>query len=286
MSDPTRTDLRGVVLALVVGVVGVAAALGLSRASGPKSPEDVAVAHARSLRAQGKPSEAFDVLRQCSDRDLKACRCMDEAAEVGVDMGRHQDAWRIAKRGFACMNPRHMGAVAEALVGTGRASQGVEQADKALALDPNEPHACFAKAWALSLSGSSADALPFAEKAVAGGRGLPALLLLATLRSTAGDARGARAAIDQAERVSPREARVLLDRGVLEQGEHHYREAREAYLQALKLDPNMADARYNLAVLTHSVKADDEARHNLDELVAIAPSDPRIPQLREMLQSK
>jgi len=83
--------------------------------------------------------------------------------------------------------------------------------------------------------------------------------------------------------VVPDNPRVAFDMGVVAQSEGHYREAREAYLHALALDPTMADARYNLVVLTHSIKADDEARHHLDELAAISPGDPRIPAMRAAL---
>lgn len=62
-----------------------------------------------------------------------------------------------------------------------------------------------------------------------------------------------------------------------------YHEAREGYLRALSLDPKMADARYQLALLTHAARADEEARYNLEQLEAIAPNDPRLPGLRATL---
>jgi len=39
-------------------------------------------------------------------------------------------------------------------------------------------------------------------------------------------------------------------------------DAREGYLRALAMDPKMVDARYNLAVLTQGVGADDEVTLN------------------------
>src|SRR3984957_13840935 len=150
-------------------------------------------------------------------------------------------------------------------------------------MDAKEPHANFALAWGLSASGTSQRAVAAAEQAVAGGRGVPAMLLLGTLQSQAGDVRGARDAVEEANRVAPSDPRVAYDLGVTEQAAGHYSAAREAYLRALRANPKLVDARFNLAILTHSVHADDEARHDLDEMAAIDPDDPRIPALRATL---
>jgi tetratricopeptide (TPR) repeat protein len=83
--------------------------------------------------------------------------------------------------------------------------------------------------------------------------------------------------------ASESEARALYDQALVAQRQARYRDAREGYLRALAVDPRMADARYNLAVLTHAAGADDEARHDLEALTAAAPDDPRIPGLRASL---
>lgn len=278
------SELRGLLLGGAVGLLGVIAAVTLGRRSMPRpGPEDAALDAAHRLRTKGDMAGALATLLDCTEQDPTACRCIDESEEIAVDLGRYGDALLAVKGTHSCNGPADQGARAEALVGSGQADVGLGVAATALGRSPGEPHANFAKAWALSAAGFSPQALAAAEAAVKGGRGVPALLLLGTLRSKGGDNGGARDAIEQASRLAPDNPRVAYDIGVVAQAEGHYREAREAYLHALALDPKMADARYNLVVLTHSAKADDEARHHLDELAAAAPGDPRIPGLRAAL---
>jgi Flp pilus assembly protein TadD len=162
-------------------------------------------------------------------------------------------------------------------------AEATAEADVALAADPDEPHACLGKAWALS-DGDAA--LGLAERAVKGGRGVPALLLLSSLRMRRGELDAARATLDDAGRLAPNDARVTFDGALLAQQRGHYRDAREGYLRALSLDPKMADARYNLAILTHGRGADEEARHHVEELSALAPDDPRLAGLKALLGAK
>lgn len=277
-----QQEFRGLALAVATGVVGIAAALTLGHTS-KSSREDEAVAKAQRQKAAGSPAAALTTLMDCVHFVEGACRCGDAAGELAIDLNRPGDALVGLKRAKGCPGPRHIGGLAEALVAVGQIDNGRVVADGALAQDPGEPHACFAKAWALSASGPSPEALDLAEKAVRGGRGVPALLLLTTLRSAAKDPAGARRAIDQAVRLAPDDPKVQYDLGVLAQSAHDYNTARTAYLRALAIDPKLADARYNLAELTHSVGANDEAAHHVDELAKISPNDPRVPALRAKL---
>ena len=276
----TGATARGLFLCLAAVAAGVLATIALSQRAGP---EDQALALARKQRASGDKAAALATLLSCGVRDRRACRCADEAEELALDLSHLAEALPVVERARCGDSARHAGVQAEALVAMGRADEGLRQAAAALARDANEPHASFAKAWALSTSGPSPEAVAAAQKAVDGGRGVPALLLLGMLRFRSGDSKHARDAIEQAARLAPTDSLVAYDLGVVTQGEGHYREAREAYLRALAHDPKLADARYNLALLTHSIGADDEARHHLDELAAIAPNDPRLPALRVTL---
>ncbi len=56
-------------------------------------------------------------------------------------------------------------------------------------------------------------------------------------------------------------------------------DAREAYLKVIQLDPMNLDARFNLGLLAHSIGADDEARHHLEKLKAMAPQDEWVARL-------
>jgi tetratricopeptide (TPR) repeat protein len=280
-------ELQGLALSVAVGVIGVAVALTSKRWSGgAASPEDVALGAARKQSESGDREGALATVTACMKRDPRACLCVEQAADLAMDLAHYEDAKRTLKWEPFCTAPAVRGLRAEALVATGRTGEGLGAASNLLREKPDEPHASLAKAWALSMSGFSPEALALGEAALRGRRSVRALLLVAKLRAGAGDSTGARAAIEEASRLEPADPRVAFDLGIVEQGEHHYREAREAYLRALSLDPRMADARYQLAVLTHGVQADDEARHHLDELAAIAPNDPRIAPLRATLQSK
>jgi tetratricopeptide (TPR) repeat protein len=270
---------RGLVVSLLFGACGVAGAIAWSRAGRGASAEVAAIAAAQKQRDAGDRAGALGTLRACAARDLRSCRCADAAEELAVD---HADAWSVVEKAI-CDSAEHGGARAEALVATGRAADGLREAAAALARDPKEAHATFARAWALSTSGDSSAAMQAAERAVGAGRGVPALLLLGSLRFGAGDAEGARPLFDEATRLAPDDARAAFDVALVAQKQGRYRDAREGYLRALSIDPKMVDARYNLALLAHGVGADDEARHDLNALVDIAPDDPRIPGLRAML---
>jgi Flp pilus assembly protein TadD len=91
---------------------------------------------------------------------------------------------------------------------------------------------------------------------------------------------------DVAAPNSTNDAQAAFEAGVAAQKLGRFHDAREAYLRALALDPAQVDARYNLAVLTHGVGADDEARHHLQELESVAPQDRRIAGLRAALERR
>ena len=259
-----------------------------TRASGRGSPESAAIAAARRQRDAGDGAGALATLRECAARDKRACTCADAAEELAVDLGRFADAWAAvdAMPSGTCTSPRHTGARAEALVGVGRAPEGILEAAAALARDPDEMHAVYARAWALGNGGDSPEGTAAAERAVAVGRGLPALLLLGTIRFRAHDIAGARTLFDRAAILAPGDAHAAYDQALVAQTQGRYRDAREGYLRALSIDPKMADARYNLALLTHGAGADDEARHHLEMLATIAPDDARLPALRATLAKR
>jgi Flp pilus assembly protein TadD len=75
------------------------------------------------------------------------------------------------------------------------------------------------------------------------------LLNLALLRMREGDENSARGYFDQAAAVCTSCAPVWNGLGVLHRQQGRFREAEQAYLQAIELDPGYALAYYNLAVL-------------------------------------
>jgi tetratricopeptide (TPR) repeat protein len=276
-----RVGHRALGLAMIVGIGGAVVAVTATRASRPT--EERAVRLASAQRAAGDRAGALASLLACATRAPRACACADDAAELAIDLGRYPEAWQALEHSECAPSPRHLGARAEALVATGRVLEGAHDADEALALDAREPHACFARAWAL---GTGPEARALAQRAVDGGRGVPALLLTGSLRMNDGDLAGALMAFEQAEQLAPSDARTAFNVALVAQKQGRFRDAREGYLRALALDPKMADARYNLVLLTHGVGANDEANHDLDELERIAPDDARIGALRATLGRK
>lgn len=70
---------------------------------------------------------------------------------------------------------------------------------------------------------------------------------------------------------------------------HHrrsdYNGARAGYLAALRADPRLADARYNLALLCWEQGVHEEARHHAERFTAAFPDDPRGAELARTMAS-
>ena len=245
--------------------------------------QPAAISAAQSKKSAGDAPGALALLLDCAAKDPKACDCADAAEELGVDIGHYEEAKRAIDGSQCAASPRHEGGRAEVSVLTGDVKGGMATADGVLATTPEEPHALFARAYGL---GNGPEAIGLAERAVNAGRGVPALILLGSMRLRAGDVDKARLAFDSAAKDAPNDARTVFDAAVIAQQQGRYHDAREGYLRALALDPKMSDARYNLVILTHARNADDEARHHLSELKSIAPNDPRIPGLEAQLGGK
>lgn len=85
---------------------------------------------------------------------------------------------------------------------------------------------------------------------------MDALLNLAALELAYGNFESALKHFDQALKIRPRDALVVLSRGVALRGLERFDEAQAAYEQALALKPDYVDAEYNLCVLNHQFKTD------------------------------
>ena len=135
---------------------------------------------------------------------------------------------------------------------------------RAIERDQNEAHAVYARAWATTLRGRPLDARGDAERAVQLGRGEPAELLLGMILYGAGDLAARRRAVPARARAGTRRAcRRRTTAPIIADKQSRYHDAREGYLRALQLDPKLADARYNLVLMTHAHGATLEAKHHL-----------------------
>ena len=246
--------------------------------------ESAARAVATRARTRGDTRGAFATWTACHAARPMACACADGVAETGLDLGRFAESKDALAATPSCpRDARRIGLAAEALIGTRDVDAGLREAEAALALDADEPHAAYARAWGRYQKGDLAGARPEADRAVKLGRGAPAQLLEGLLFYGAGDLEHALTAFRAVLAADPNDVQATYDVALVAQKKNQYREAREGYLRTLRLDPTMSDARYNLVVLTHDLGATMEAAHHADEFAAAYPHDPRIATLRRLV---
>jgi tetratricopeptide (TPR) repeat protein len=246
--------------------------------------EAAALAVAKQQRQSGDAKSAHDTLVACAKSRPDACTCEEAADADAIDIGLYSEARASLEAPSPCpRTARRLGLIAESLVGTGAIDDGLHQAELAIAADPNDAHAAYARAWGLQLKGQQQDAKKYAEQAVALQRGLVANLLLGLIDFQLGDLDAASAQFKAALAVDPTNVQATYDTALVAQKKNQYHDAREGYLRTLKLDPAYADAHFNLIVLTFNAGAVGEAQHHLEQFSAKCPTDPRLPQLRGML---
>lgn len=140
---------------------------------------------------------------------------------------------------------------------------------------PDDATLLGAKAILLERAGKPAEALEIAKRAVDAGAGRDAKLLFAALMIGTGDLDGAEPVLKELAIESPDDPEVVYDLGLIADRKNRYNEAREAYLKALKLRPELKDARYNLAVLTKRYGFAEEAKSHARRFREAFPQDPR-----------
>jgi tetratricopeptide (TPR) repeat protein len=229
-------------------------------------------------------SAAIDVLLACAKARPEACTCAEEAASEAIDHGRYLDARQALDASDTCpMLPHRRALTAEALIGTNARELGVAEAERAVAADPADAHAVYARAWATVLAGRPFEARADAAKAVSLGRGVPGELLYGMILYQAGELATADLQFERALAEDPDCVPAIFDRALVADRQLRYHDAREGYLRTLELDPKNADARYDLVILTHASGATREAQHHLDVFRASYPADPRTKELTELL---
>jgi tetratricopeptide (TPR) repeat protein len=165
-------------------------------------------------------------------------------------------------------------------------AEALDIARLAVARDPRSADAHYALALCLDAAGRSAEARGHADTARALGGGADVALLQSLLALRLGDSAEARRQVEAAIQGASDPARAYLQLGLVEQQAGRYNAAREAYLRAVSIDRTGYAARYNLAVLTHGVGANEEARHHLEVLLRHHPGDPAaLALLREIDRS-
>jgi len=279
---------------LVIGMVSLASGRGRLSPSGAlwqsalaadPGNEPAALAVAALQHEARKPDAALDILLACVKAHPESCACAEGAAGEAIDVGRYPDARGVLDASELCPRTAHrMGLEAESLVGTpGAIDEGLREAARVIERAPDEPHALFARAWAIVLQGHPIDALADAKRAVELGRGIPAELLYGLILFQDNDLAGADVQFTHVLAEDASNVQATYDHALVADRQQRYHDAREGYLRTLALDATNAEARYNLVVLTHGHGATLEAQHHVDEFAAKHPNDARLLALRQLL---
>src|SRR5205814_7666490 len=106
---------------------------------------------------------------------------------------------------------------------------------------------------------------------------------LATCRGRRNDLRGAEDALEQARRLEPDNPAITANIGILQAAKGDFGAAIRALGAALAADPNLHEARFNLAVVYAKAgrrpEAAAAARELLDRLPPDAPQRPEVERL-------
>jgi tetratricopeptide (TPR) repeat protein len=197
-------------------------------------------------------------------------------AELLADLGRYDDA--VTELGQAVAvepgNPAVLGLLAQVQLAAGRPEQALTAADAALAAGPDDLAALAVRGLAL------ADLRRFGEAAATADR----ILALGpndgyaqrTGAAILAEARNGQPALNAAWRaveLAPEEPRAHLVLGLvaLRLGLHDL--AEKAYREALRLDPELAEAQHNIGVVRLEQRRYQEAMEHLTLAAALRPAE-------------
>lgn len=227
---------------------------------------------------------AIEVLDRCLVASPGSCACLARRADVAIRFGAGARALDDATAAVAACPDDPASLVAEvaarAYLGDGA---GAESRARAALAKRDLPVHHYALALALDREGRAAEATDEARRAVEGGAGRDASLLLAALSIRAGDLDAAERWLAPIVAAEPKDAEARYDLALVAHRRGRYNDAREGYLAALAADPRMADARFNLVDLTLRHQVVDEARHHARKFAEAFPDDPRNETLQRMI---
>ncbi len=229
---------------------------------------------AESTRARDHAG-ALAVFDRCLTLKPASCACASRRAFVVLHL---RDTARALEETQAAADRCPSDPVAQAAFASALATNGsgkrAEEVARAALVDTTEPLVEYALALALDQQGRSTEALAAARRAVEGGAGRDAAVLLGALSIRDNDLDGAEKVLAPLVREAPNDAEALFDLGIIADKKNDYNRARERYLAALRADPGLTAARRNLALLTLRFGIVEEARHHARKLVEATPGDP------------
>jgi len=231
------------------------------------------------------PAFVQGILDRCLANNPTQCTCLARRSNLRVRARDFDNAIadaRTASTSCAADPGSHV-ALAVALSAKGEVKEAEQVARNALGWS-TDPRLQYALAAALQSQGRIPEATDIARKAVEQGAGRDAQMLLAALAILGGDLDTASATLEALLKVSPNDAEARYNLALIADKKNDYNRAREGYLAALRLDPNLVNARYNLALLTLRRGVVDESRHHARKFAEAAPGDPRIPELMKRVE--
>ncbi|MFT3773506.1 MAG: hypothetical protein QM820_49650 [Minicystis sp.] len=229
---------------------------------------------------------ALEVLDRCLVASPGSCACLARRAQIGVRMGQADQALKDGREAVATCpsDPSARTALVAALAYHGDSIEAEVEARAALGTR-EDPRFHYALALAYDRQARRPEAIDEARKAVDGGAGRDAALLLGALAINGNDLETAQKALTPLITADPNDAEAQYDLALIADKKNEYNKARQGYLAALRADPNMIDARYNVALLTLRNGVVEEAKHHARKFSELSPNDPRNLQLAQMIAS-
>ena len=289
-----RASFRHKRLAATVLVVSACAAVFTASAGWLFSPEKMWWS---ALRKDGRNTAAVEaltrsaarahdqaalvgVLDRCLELQPDACACHARRAEAEVRSHALDQALADARAASASCpaNVSVRATLAAVLAYHGDGEQAEQEAHAALK-ESDDPRLHFALALAYDREGRHDEAMTEAKLAVERGAGRDAAVQLAFLEINAGDLDGATRVLVPLVAVDPGDAEAQYDLALVADKQDRFNAARQGYLAALRADRFLADARYNLTLLTLRHGIIDEARHHVRQFREVFPNDPRNAEL-------
>lgn len=153
--------------------------------------------------------------------------------------------------------------------------------------DPANPQANLRLAYVRIQQNRCGDAQPLLERAIAGNLpGADAYLGLATCQGARGEVRAALASLEQARAHEPQNPVVLANIGIALAKLLEHARAAAVLTTALAIDPDLHEARFNLALAYARAGDREKAQQQAEELLRRLPPDaPQRPEVERLLRA-
>lgn len=285
-SSAARFTLIQLIAASVLSAVVGGLVVRVTSKSQGTAPEKVGADIApivSALEQAGKSARAISLGGECARQE--PCTCVRTALTAALDEELQDVVLQGSEALFAQCEPGELdGLRAEGLARARSVEDATTLARARLQKEAKDPYALYALAHAFYVAGDSAQASQLVHQAIAARRGETAHLLAGLIAYSVRDFPEATRQFRKMLELNPASVAGHYNLGVAALAQNQYRDARESFLAALRYNPKHKEARQNLAIVTHSRGAQDEAKHHLAEYAKLVePSDPQLAQLRARL---